>query len=114
MSKPNLDAMSHWWIGALAQFNFELEYQKGCDNTVADTLSQVTTWLHPDTVKSILNRVTLGTVHWAKVHNPAMVEGNQCLEQEVLVAAGCTLVEMHVTDWAEAQREGPMLSTVLD
>ena len=24
------------------------------------------------------------------------------------------MVEMHVTDWAEAQREDPMLSTVLD
>ena len=30
---PNLDATSHWWVGALAQLNFKLEYQKGCDNT---------------------------------------------------------------------------------
>ena len=39
-----------------------------------------------------------------------MVEGNLHLEQEVCVAAGCPcpytqLVEMHVTDWAEVQRE---------
>ena len=39
MTTPNLDATSHQWVGALAQFNFELEYQKGCDNTVADMLS---------------------------------------------------------------------------
>ena len=65
-------------------------------------------------MKSILDGVTLGTVHWAEVHNPAMVEGNQCLEQEVCITAGCPLVEMHVTDWAEVQREGPMLSAVLD
>ena len=39
MSTPNLDAMGHQWVGALAWFNFELEYQKGCDNTVADVLS---------------------------------------------------------------------------
>ena len=39
MTTPNLDATSHQWVGALAQFNFELEYQKGCDNTVADVLS---------------------------------------------------------------------------
>ena len=26
MSTPNLDAMGHWWVGALAQFNFALEY----------------------------------------------------------------------------------------
>ena len=81
---------------------------------VADILSWVTTRLDPETVKSILNGVTLGTVHWAKVHNLAMVEGHQCLEQEVWVTAGCQLVEMHVTNWAEAQREDPMLSTVLD
>ena len=29
MSTPNLDAMGHQWVGALALFNFELEYRKG-------------------------------------------------------------------------------------
>ena len=43
MSTPNLDAMGHQWVGALAWFNFELECQKGCDNVLADILSQVTT-----------------------------------------------------------------------
>ena len=50
MMTPNLEATSHWWVGALVQFNFELEYQKGHDNTVVDMLSQVTTQLNPDTV----------------------------------------------------------------
>ena len=53
-------------------------------------------------------------VHHAKVHNLAVVEGNQCLEQKVHVATGHPLVEMHVTNWAKAQREDPMLSAVLD
>ena len=110
MSTPNLDAMGHKWVGALVQFNFELEYQKGHDNTVADVLSWVTTWLDPDTVISILNGVTLGTAHQAKVHNPAIVGGNHHLEQEVCVAAGHALVQMHFTDWAEAQKEDPMFS----
>ena len=39
VSTANLDAMGHQWVSALAQFNFELEYQKGCDNTVEDVLS---------------------------------------------------------------------------
>ena len=65
-------------------------------------------------VRSILNEVTLGTVHWAQIHDPAIVEDDHCLEQEVHVAAGCALVQMHVTDWAEAQKEDPMLNTVLD
>ena len=55
MSTPNLDAMGHQWVSALVQFNFELEYQKVCDNTVADVLSQVTAQLDPDTVRSILD-----------------------------------------------------------
>ena len=114
MSTPNLDATGHQWVRALAQFNFKLEYQKVHDNTVADVLSQVTTHLNPETVKSILNGVTFGMAHQAKIHNPAVVEGNQHLEQEVYVTAGYPLVEMHVTDWAEALREDPMLSTMLD
>ena len=29
MTTPNLDATGHQWIGALAKFNFKLEYQNG-------------------------------------------------------------------------------------
>ena len=36
---PNLDATGHQWVGALASFQFELEYQKGTDNGAVDTLS---------------------------------------------------------------------------
>ena len=64
--------------------------------------------MNPETVKSILDGVTLGMAHWAKVHDLAMVEGDQHLEQEVCVAAGHPLVEMHVTNWAKAQR-GPVI-----
>ena len=39
MSMPNLDTTGYRWVGALAQFNFELEYQKRHGNTVADILS---------------------------------------------------------------------------
>ena len=39
LTTPNLDATRHWWVGALASYKFNLEYQKGSDNTAADTLS---------------------------------------------------------------------------
>ena len=29
MSTPNLDAMGHRWVNALAKYDFHLEYQKG-------------------------------------------------------------------------------------
>ena len=111
---PNLDATGHWWVGALMWFNFELEYQRVHENTMADILGWVTTWLDLETVKSILDGVALGTVHWAKIHGPAVVEGDQSLEQEVWVTVGQLMVEMHVTNWAEAQREDLMLSAMLN
>ena len=66
MPTLNLDNMGHWWVGALMQFNIELEYQKGCDNMVADVLSWFTTQLDPKTVKSILDGVPQS---WWKVTN---------------------------------------------
>ena len=97
-----------------AWFNFKLEYQKGHDNTVADALSQVTTHLDPDTLRSILNGVALGSSHWAKVHDLAIIRGDCSLIQEVCVTTGHMLVQVHVTDCAEAQKEDPTLSTVLN
>ena len=73
MMTPNLIATGHQWVRALARFNFQLEYQKGCDNTVADVLSWVTTHLDPDMVRSILDEVTVGTAHWAEIHDPTIV-----------------------------------------
>ena len=48
MKAPSLDTTGHQWVAALANFNFQLEYQKGQDNTVADVLSQITTHLGPE------------------------------------------------------------------
>ena len=39
LTTPNLDAMEHQWVGVLASFQFELEYQKGTDNGAVDALS---------------------------------------------------------------------------
>ena len=86
MMTPNLDDTGHQWVGALARFHFQLEYQKGCDNTIADVLSWITICLDPDMVRSILNGITLGAPHWVKIHNPTIVEGDYNLEQEVCVA----------------------------
>ena len=36
LTTPNLDATGHRWVGALASYEFSLEYQKGLDNTAAD------------------------------------------------------------------------------
>ena len=115
MTTPNLDAAGHQWVGALVRFNFQLEYQKGWDSTVVDVLSQITTHLGLEAVWSILDGVTLGgTTQRAEGCDPAVVEGDYNLEKEVCVTTGWVLVEMHITDWATAQREDAVLNVVLN
>ena len=114
MTTPNLNATGYQWVGALARFNFQLEYQKGWDNTVADVLSQITTHLSQEAVQSILDGVTLGTTHRVVGYDPAVVDSDHGIEKEVCVTAGQVLVEMHMTDWAETLREDPVLNAVLN
>ena len=81
---------------------------------VADLMSQITTCLDLDMVRSVLDGVTLGATQRAECQHTTVVEGDHGMEKEVCVAAGQVLVPMHVADWAEAQREDPVLSMVLD
>ena len=113
MTTPNLVATGHRWVSALAKYDFQLEYQKGRDNAVADTLSRVMAHLEPEAVQAILDGATVGTSQRAERENPAIIESDQQLEQEVRVTTGQVLVEMHVTDWAVAQKEDPELDAVL-
>ena len=114
MTTPNLDATGHRWVGDLARFNFQLGYQKGWDKTTADALSCITTCLSPEAIWSILDGVTLGAAHRAKGCDPTVVESDHNIEKEVCVTAGQVSVEIHMTDWAKAQREDPVLNAVLN
>ena len=82
-------------------------------NAVADALSRVTTRLEPEAVQAILDGAIVGTSQRAEGENPAIIESDQQLEQEVWVTTGQVLVEMHVTNWAAAQKEDPELDAVL-
>ena len=73
MTTPNLDATGHWWVGALARFNFQLEYQKEHDNTMADVLSQITTCLNPDTVRSVLDGITPQATQRVGCQDPTVI-----------------------------------------
>ena len=55
----------------------------------------------------------MGALQRAERENPAIIENDQQLEQEVHVATGQVQVEMHVTNWAAAQKEDPELNAVL-
>ena len=80
---------------------------------MADTLSQITTHLGPEAIQAILDGAMIGASQRAEGEDPAVIEGDQQKEKEVQVATGQVLVEMHVTDWATAQKEDPKLDAVL-
>ena len=80
---------------------------------MADALSWVTSHLDPEVVQAVLVGAAVGTSQRAEGENPSVIEGDQQLEQQVWVAAGQVLVEMHVTDWAVAQKKDPELDAVL-
>ena len=112
MNTPNLDATGHQWVGALAKFNFQLEYQKGWDNAVADMLHQITTHLGLEAMQAILDKAAICTSQRAE-EDPTVIECDQQREKEVQVTTGQVLVEMHVTNWAAVQKEDPKLDAVL-
>ena len=56
---PNLDAVRHRWVAAMAGYNFEIQYVCGSDNKVADTLSCVRGRLDEDDVKELLDQGTI-------------------------------------------------------
>ena len=87
MTTPNLNAMGHRWVNALAGFNFKIEYLKGTDNKVTNVLSHVETRLDDATTKELLadcpNMVLKGTGYasmnedpeaWTKVQKQAVNE----------------------------------------
>ena len=56
----NLDAMGHQWVGALASFQFELEYKKGTDNGAVDALSRVPISHRWKIIQSLLEGTIVG------------------------------------------------------
>ena len=116
MTTPNLNATGHWWVGTLARFHFQLEYQKGWDNSCGRCAEPwITTLLSLEAVQSVLDGVALGATCRAESYYPAVVEGDHGIEKDVhVVTAGQVLVEMHMTDWAKRQREDPVLNGVLN
>ena len=64
-------------MSALAKYDFQLEYQKGRDNAVADALSQVTTHLPLEAVQAILDGAAIGMSQQVERESPAIIKNNQ-------------------------------------
>ena len=103
LTTPNLDATGHRWVGVLASFQFELEYQKGADNGAVDALSQVPINHSWQTVQSLLKGVIVGASDRGEAKaNEGLLEEHERLSQEAQVQVA-KLELMHVVDWEQAQ-----------
>ena len=100
---PNLDATGHGWVGALASFQFKLEYQKGTNNGAVEALSWVPISHSRETVQSLLEGAIVGAADRGEAKaSEELLEEHERLSQEARVQA-VKLEPMHIIDWEEAQ-----------
>ena len=60
---------------------FSIEYQKGHDNAARDALSQVTSKMNAETMKSILDGVTMGTIERADAHDLVVAKSDEEIQK---------------------------------
>ena len=100
---PNLDATGHRWVGTLASFQFELEYQKGSNNGAADALSRVPISHSWQTVQPLLEGAIVGASNRGEAEaNEGLLEEHEHLSQEARVQVA-RLELMHIMDWEQAR-----------
>ena len=94
MTMPNLDAVGHRWVAAMAGYNFEIEYVRGTDNKVADPLSHVGKRLDEEAVKELLDQGAIKellnhVVHYgvpkAEADDPRVVEEHEKAKGEIIM-----------------------------
>ena len=83
---PNLDALGHHWVAALAGYNIKLEYLKGSDNKIADTLSRLPQEkLDEEAIAELLDYAQTSHKPWAEAANINVIEEGEHVDQEVIV-----------------------------
>ena len=75
--------------------------------------------LDAETMKSILDGITMGTIGRADAHDPVVAEADEEIHKQVwetAVQARATNVHLnlHVTDWVTPQQEDPILETTIE
>ena len=120
LTTPNLDALGHHCVAALAGYNMKLEYLKGSDNKVADALSCVSTQkLDKETITELLNQAPNGSTPRAEMANIHVIEEGECVDQEVIVRY-TQIIKQHKNfwnlanqDWVRAQSSDPVIPQVI-
>jgi hypothetical protein len=101
LSKAKLDATSHRWISALANYNFNISYRPGTFNSDADAPSRKS-YLFADSVKAICNSVSLD------------ISAAETLSQNFPLDDSLTATVMSDIDWNKEQREDLTIARVIE
>ena len=84
LTTPNLDALGHRWVAALAGYDMRLEYLKGSDNKIADTLSCMPPEkLDEEAVAELLDYARASHKPRAEASNINVIEEGERVDQEV-------------------------------
>ena len=118
---PNLDTLGHRWVAALARYNMKLEYLKGSDNKIADTLSRLPLEkLNEEAIAELLDYACTSHKPRAETANLNVIEESERTDQEVIVWF-TQIVKQHKNfrilanlDWVEAQRRDPVIPIVIN
>ena len=117
---PNLDALGHRWVTALAGYNMTIRYLKGSDNKVADALSRIVARLDPDTVTELLNHAKAGAPARAETDDIRIIEEEERANQEVILRTvqlahqDKKFHNLHTENWRQAQLMDRVIPHVLD
>ena len=96
---------------------FSIEYQKGWDNAATVTLSWVTLKLDAETMKSILDGVTMGMMERADAQDLTVAKAGEEIHKqfhETVNLAQAECVNLHVTHWVTTPQEDPILKTTIE
>ena len=109
LTTPNLDVLGHRLVAALARYNMKLEYLKGSDNKIADTLSRLPLEkLNEEAIAELLDYACASHKPRAETANINVIEESERVDQEVIVRY-TQIVKQHKNfrnlanvDWVEA------------
>ena len=120
LTMPNLDALGHRWVAALASYNMTIRYLKGSNNKVADALSRIEARLDSDTVTELLSHTKAGAPARAKTDDIRIIEEEERANQEVILRTvqlarqDKKFRNLRTEDWHQAQLMDPVIPHVLD
>ena len=121
LTTPNLDALGHSLVMTLARYNMKLEYLKGADNKIAETLSRLLPEkLDEHTVAELLGYARNSHKPRADTANMNVIKEGEHVNQEVKVRYN-QIIKQHKNfrnlanlDWVESQNKDPVIPTVIN